>query len=76
MNNIISEQKQQKLNEINETNIKDNKKKRKNVIINNNLNKMRFINLNENEINDFINLGSKKPIYKINPNTKIRTKYI
>lgn len=51
-------------------------KKRKKIIINNNSNKMRIINLNENEIKDFINLGSKKPIYKINTNTKIRTRYI
>ena len=37
---------------------------------------MRIINLNENEIKDYITLSSKKAIYKCNPNTKIRTKYI
>ena len=37
---------------------------------------MRIINLNENEIKDYIKIGSKKPIFKSNPNTKIRTKSI
>ena len=76
VNNINYEQKQEKKQNLKDVNIELKEKKRKNSNINKKSDKQRFLTLNDNEIKEYINLRSQKPIYKTNPNTKIRTKYI